>query len=64
MTYRKWKFVFIFLTYLIVSSSFAKNKPQSAVFNSATYTSDKPRQPMDKPLTSTTGVLEALIEKF
>ena len=49
MTFRKWKFVFIFLTYLIVSSSFAKNKPQSAVFNSATYTSDKPRQPMDKP---------------
>ncbi|CAH3017741.1 unnamed protein product [Porites evermanni] len=48
MTFRKWKFVFIFLTYLIVSSSFAKNNPQSAVFNSATYTSDKPRQPMDQ----------------
>ena len=48
MTFRKWNFVFIFLTCLIVSSSFAKNKPQSAVFKSATYTSDKPRQPMDQ----------------
>ena len=48
MTFRKWNFVFIFLTFLIVSSSFAKNNPQSAVFNSATYTSDKPRQPMDQ----------------
>lgn len=48
MTFRKWNFVFIFLTYLIVSSSFAKNKPQSAVFKSATYTSDKRRQPMDQ----------------
>ena len=48
MTFRKWNFVFIFLNYFIVSSSFAKNNPQSAVSNSATYTSDKPRQPMDQ----------------
>ena len=48
MTFKKWNFVFLVLTYFIVSSCFAKNKPQSDVSNSATYASDKPRQPMDQ----------------
>ena len=48
MTFRKWNFVFLVLTYFIVSSCFAKNKPQSDVSDSAMYTSDKPRQPMDQ----------------
>ena len=48
MTLRKWNFVFLVLTYFIVSSCFAKNKPQSDVSDSAMYTSDKPRQLMDQ----------------
>ena len=48
MTLRKWNFVFLVLTYFIISSCFAKNKPQSDVSDSAMYTSDKPRQPMDQ----------------
>ena len=48
MTFSKSNFVFLVLTYFIVSSCFAKNKPQSDVSNSPTYTSDKPRQPMDQ----------------
>ena len=46
--FTKSNFVFLVLTYFIVSSCFAKNKPQSDVSNSAMYTSDKPRQPMDQ----------------
>ena len=45
--FTKSNFVFV-LTYFIVCSCFAKNKPQTDVSNSAMYTSDKPRQQMDQ----------------